>query len=328
MKKAQKLTIAIASLLAVSALTSCAKQEEFLPDDGKSYAAEPIKTKAPVKSNTSDTEEIRTFVFNSTEDVETVSDDDLIYIATHYSAVLDQVSDKKEPEIDLFGVPLAEKTVDGNTYREDVRAYVLQCKLPPTRINVNEPFPDEIFQEYIDEHCKSLISNNGKTGISTKDNEIIYCGENDLYVEYSIRYTEVRTYYENKKLVTHEIPIAYRCCFYKDRLYVNFGDHESLVYFGETAMDKVAPIMKLLLSGEYSGRSIYTEFSETEEAYICTSYHVYTCMGDWGLCDTANLEKVVAVFDKNTHEICNKYGDFFSREVKIPGTYHEIPQRW
>lgn len=40
MKKVKSLTLALTSLLAVSALTACAKQEEFSPGDGRSDIAE------------------------------------------------------------------------------------------------------------------------------------------------------------------------------------------------------------------------------------------------------------------------------------------------
>lgn len=330
MKKRKILTIALISLLAISALTSCARQEGFSPNDEASDITEPLKTKAPGNGGTSNSEEIRKFVFNSAEDVEAISDEDLIYITQHYDSVMEQIS-KENEEIDLLGVPLAEKTVDRKTYREDVRTFVFECKLSPEKINVNEPFPDEILREYIDKFCKDLISSrnfgDGMSSTRTKNEEIICCGENDLYTEYSIRFTEVRSQYENGKYVTREIPNAYRYRFYKNELYVDLGDRLSPVYFGEPAMDKVNLSMETFLSKEFSGRAIYTEFSETEDAYICTSYHVHMSGGDYGLCDTATLESVIAVFDKNTHEIYGRYGEYF-RRVDIPGTYHEPPDIW
>lgn len=332
MKNAKKTAAVLAVLSAVSVFSSCKKAENS-PAEGSFLSSETSFFPVESSSSSSQTskypanslppEEIREFVFNSAEDVEALSGDDMVYLWQNYESVFKMSPNKRiEDEIDLFGVPLAEKTADGNIYREEVSFYVLDCKLPPEEINVNEPFPDEILREYIDEYCKDLISSKNNwlalTGTKTKDEEIICCGENDAYVEYSIRFTEEKTTFENAVLVTREYPRAYRRCFMKNELFVDLGDRSCPVYFGELSMDKV------IHSGMWLDWVLYSEFNETEDAHIFTTYYLRGVSGDFGMSDILYLRKDDIYFDKTTHEMSNREGKI--KDTYIPGTYKPWPE--
>ena len=265
--------------------------------------------------------ELRTFLFQSAEEAESISDEDLIYIAQNKYKTADFISDIDSGGYDLFDIPLMEKEVDGVLYSERVETYVLQSKLPLKEVDVNEEISTEAFQELIDEHCSVLIEAantwDGDTGSRTRDEEIIYCGENDFYVEYSIRYTELRSYYDNDKLVTLELPRAYRRCFLKNELSVEDGNRMGPVYFGELSLEKVKNIEDFDIFVD-SRPSIYRNVQETDTAYVYTNYQIHIIGGDYGLCDRVVLEKVDSCYDKTTHEITNTGTDI--KSVEIPGT--------
>ncbi|MDE7253557.1 MAG: hypothetical protein K2O32_11535 [Acetatifactor sp.] len=265
--------------------------------------------------------ELRTFLFQSADEAEAISDEDLIYIAQNKYKTSDFISDIDSGVYDLFDTPLMEKKVDGVLYRESVEPYILQSKLPLSKVDINEEISDEVFQELIDEHCTWLIEAtntwNGTTGSRTKDEEIIYCGENDYYVEYSIRYTELRTYYQDDILVTHEIPRAYRRCFLKNELSVKNWDSMELVYFGELSLERGKAI------GDFYGfvnsrPSIYRDVQETDSAYVDTNYLIYIIGGDYGVRDVAELMRVDKYYDKITHEITSTSTTI--KSVEMPGT--------
>lgn len=265
--------------------------------------------------------ELRTFLFQSADEAEAISDADLIYIAQNNYKTSDFISDMDSSEYNLFDIPLMEKKVDGVLYSERVEPYILRSKLPLSKVDVNEEISDEVFQELIDEHCAMLIEAtntwNGKTGSRTRDEEVIYCGENEYYVEYSIRYTELRTYYNHNKLVTLEIPRAHRRCFLKNELSVENGDQMGPVYFGELSLDKVKAIGDFYASVN-SIPSIYKNVQETATAYVDTNYLIYIVGGDYGLCDEAVLRKTDKYYDKTTHEIT--YTEMTIKSVELPGT--------
>lgn len=273
--------------------------------------------------------ELRTFLFQSADEAKSISDEDLIYIAQNDFKTSDFISDIDSCEYDLFDIPLMEKEVDGVLYSERVEPYVLQSKLPLSETDTNEEISDEVFQELIDEHCAMLIETSntwdGNTGSRTRDEEIIYCGENDYYVEYSIRYTELRTYYNNNKLVTHEIPRAYRRCFLKNELSVQNGDRMGPVYFGELSLEKVKAIGDFY-SSVNSMPSIYRNVQETDTAYVDTNYLIYIVGGDYGLCDEAVLMKADKYYDKTTHEITDTKTTI--KSVEIPGTENYDTEVW
>ncbi|MBD5130637.1 MAG: hypothetical protein HDT43_12070 [Ruminococcaceae bacterium] len=273
-------------------------------------------------------EELRRFAFNSAEDVEAISDEDLIYISQNNYSTPDFISDIDENIIDLFSVPLSEKETNGYVYKEKVETFLLSSALPIEELNVNESIFDDVLREACEKHCENLIKSatvsQGDTGSRTKDEEIIYCGENDLYAEYSIRFTSIKTMYNNNTLMTYETPRAYRRLFPKNRLTVHIGERGNPVYFGELTLENVKAEMDLMIS--LYGLTVYREVGETENAYIYTSYMINTIGGDWGLCDRAELRKYDNIFDKTTHEQSSK--ETCIRSVEIAGTARYWDNEW
>lgn len=56
---------------------------------------------------------------------------------------------------------------------------------------------DKQLQDFVNESNQNMVS-----GDTFSNTEVIYCGENEDYLMYSIRYTENREYYDNDSLVS------------------------------------------------------------------------------------------------------------------------------
>ncbi|MBD5383584.1 MAG: hypothetical protein HDR72_01115 [Ruminococcaceae bacterium] len=309
-------------------MSGCSLPEEkipFRPDISSPYDSSSSSTEeiVPVQP-----EELRRFVFNSAEEVEAISDEDLIYISQNNYSTRGFISDIDENMIDLFGFPLQEKETNGYVYKEKVETFLLSSALPIEELNVNESIFGDVLREACEKHCENLIKSaavsQGDTGSRAKDEEIIYCGENDLYAEYSIRFTSIKTMYNNNILMTYETPRAYRRLFLKNRLTVHIGERENPVYFGELTLENVKAEMDLMIS--LDGLTVYREVGETENAYIYTSYVINTIGGDWGLCDRAELRRYDNIFDKTTHE--QSSGETCVRSVEIAGTARYWDNEW
>lgn len=296
------------------------RSESSDPSGSSSYSSEET---VPVRP-----EELRRFVFNSAEDVEALSDDDLIFLAnnSHRYSNSDFFSDISDG-VDLFGVPLLDKEINGKLCRERVETYLFQSELPIEELNVNEPIPDSVLREYADEHCGELISYSiwhDDTGRITKDGDIIYCGETDVFLEYSIRYTRVDTTRINGELVTAGLPNAHRRCFFKNKMMVPIENRVVPVYFGELSLESVKAEEDFKLS--LCGGAIYREVSETDGAFVYSLYDTAMEPGDYGCCGKAYLMRYDIIYDKETHEITGNAVKL--KETEIPGTEDWNEEVW
>lgn len=327
----------ILAVLALITLCGCSDQAapsaNDLPDGSSEEIFQPESSSRSDSSSFSSKEkvqpeELRLFVFNSAEDVMALSDNDIIYIANNsfrYSNS-DFFSDIGDG-VDLFGVPLSEQRSNGYVYPENVHTYLFQSELPIEVLNVNEPIPDSVLREYADEHCGRLISYSnwdGYTGRITKDGEIIYCGETDVFLEYSVRYTYEDTTRINGELVTTEMPRATRRCFFKNKMMVDIGERTDPVYFGELSPERVKAEEDFMLS--LYGGAIYREVSETDDAFIYSVYDTAMEPGDYGECGKAYLLRHDSIYDKATHVITGKTTKL--RETLMPGTEDWNEEIW
>lgn len=331
----------IITVLTLAMLCGCSKKaDSIIPESsgdalsGSLASSEKIAENSDTNSelkhaeNPDTSSELKHFGFGSAEEVEAISDEDLVYIAKNNYSTSSFISDIDEDIIDLFGVPLLEKEANGYVCKERAETYLLRSELPIEELDVNESISDDVFRKACEKNCDNLIKAayvwHGDTGSKTKDEVTIRCGENDLYAEYSIRFTDMRTMYLNDTLVTNEIPRAYRRLFLKNRLFVPIDERVVPVYFGELTLENVKAEMDLMIS--LGGLTVYREVGETENAYIYTSYMIVTVGGDYGLCDMAELIRYDNIFDKTTHE--QSSSETCVRRVDIPGTMHYPDNEW
>lgn len=267
------------------------------------------------------------FSFTSVEDVENLSDEDLVMIATGDYSREDFFEEGSFATINLFDVELMVPTEEEpeNTY-ETIRIDILDIE----EIGENHDNHTLISSEFLKEYGAadveySIDLQNTRvpgeaTGILVKDKEIIYCGETDYYVEYSGRYTDCRSLYENDVLVTHNIPRADRFVYMKTfvRCYYDNGYRQMLL--GELNIDYVQQQMDYFMNGIEWYTMVYRETEETEDSYIYTYYYVTLSGGDWGINDEAVLFKEAIQIDKDTHILYHNYYYEPVKSVEIPGT--------
>lgn len=277
--------------------------------------------------NTKEQAVLKKYNFQSAEEAEHIAEEDLLWIAQNPYHTGDFIPELGEGGYELFGIPLMEQEIEGVLYKENIEPYIFQSEKSLEDVNVNEEISPQVLQDSIDRHCRKLIDGantwDGDTGSITKNEEIIYCGETEQYVQYSIRYTEVRTYYSNNRKITVEIPRAHRRCFRKNILSVPRTDYMGPVYFGQLTKEKVLAEEDFDLQCSQEP-CIFRQLTENEEEYIYTAYLIRIIGGDYGMCDEAVLYKYDAVYNKETHKINNV--DTIIKGVSIPGTENYVDE--
>ena len=308
------------------------KLSESVKDSESAEPSELIENSAVIEDSQSENPVKKEFVFESAEEVENISDEDLITIASTNYTMDDFFEAGSFATIDLFDVPMMVPTEEKpeNTY-EYIMINILYSEDITEEIDLETPLSSDFINEYAQKDVVEFMNMQNsrepgeETGVLVKDEESIFCGETDSYTEYSARYTDSRSLYENDILVTHNIPRAYRRVYMKSM--VQFSDMEGrpLVMLGNLSKEYVQE--QLDYFNNRDAMIIYREVTEDENSYIYTYYYARITYGDYGLNNTANLRKHSFVVDKETHVI--KYGaEEYIKEVEIMGTATDYPEEW
>ena len=138
-------------------------------------------------------------------------------------------------------------------------------------------------------------------------------------MEYSGRYTDCRSLYENNVLVTYNIPRAYRFVYMKTFAMCNYDNGYRVMLLGELNKDYVQQQLDYFMIGADYHTTIYRQTEETEDSYIYTYYSVCISGGDWGIDDEVVLCKETIKVDKETHILYFDYSESI-KSVVIPGT--------
>lgn len=167
---------------------------------------------------------------------------------------------------------------------------------------------DKQLQDFVNESNQNMVS-----GDTFSNTEVIYCGENEDYLMYSIRYTENREYYDNDSLVSKKIPRAYRIIYPKRKCSVQSDAGLCMGIVGELTAETVYRCMDLssALSDE---PVVYRSFHEESTTYVYEAYIVQIAYGDWGLDDSVCIQKETYTVDKITHLVDLTY-DTVDRKV-------------
>ena len=302
----------LCSIIAVVLMTGCARKDGVLVGDSVSTA-----TEAPV--------ELKEYHFHSAEEVEQMSDEDLIFIAQNASRyeTADFLGEGDFAQIDLYGVPLKEEC------NERVTVNFFWHRDLQGELDVTASIPEKEFNRLVQEDIESIYFYAGgkepgeDTGWVVLNEETVFCGENDTYAEYSIRYTDRNSVYLDNALTTTDIPRAYREIYLKNYI-LETNDEELRGYLlGELSLDYVKEQLDVLHSGYEP--IIYREIVETKKEYIYTYYYTGMSHGDYGVNDEARLMRRTQVIDKETH--VSLMGEAWElREVEIEGTARDLSE--
>ena len=261
-------------------------------------------------NNTDDTiigseETNKEFTFTSAEEIENISDEDLTYILNHDYKTYDFFPEGEYGEVDLFGVELQVPTED---CPEATAEYITVVVLSNSSEDLNTLKDSQQIKTYAGVKLMDSIYSHqtmysgDRTGIAVKDAEALYCGETETYVEYSARFTESRSYYDNRELVTTEIPRAYRYVYMKSIVKSVTDDSTQLIMLGELSKEYVEEQLDIYLSSSHD-LTLYREVTEDEGHYFYTRYYAYMVYGDYGVNDCACLYKETIIVDKDTHVV-------------------------
>lgn len=224
--------------------------------------------------------------FHSVDELQNLSETELKGIAEKDYRTEDFISDLSCGEIDLFGVPMTEE--------ERFIFYPLRLEAP---VDMAAPLTAEQLQKMVKQYNQNMTS-----GDTFSNVEVLFCGENEDYLMYSIRYTENREHLSDDSLVSKAIPRAYRIIYPKRECSVQSDAGLCMGIVGELTADTVYRSMDL--SSALSEEPIvYRTFYEDTTAYVYEAYSVQLTYGDWGMEDSVCIQKETYTIDKVTHLI-------------------------
>ncbi|MCL1866509.1 MAG: hypothetical protein FWF82_03790 [Oscillospiraceae bacterium] len=150
-----------------------------------------------------------------------------------------------------------------------------------------------------------------------------YLGENDYYYMFRAEYTHEWDF--SSKVMY----IMRRVVFKEDALYRTFNNqvgsyNEIRALDGKSVLDLLDTMTFFRFIQWTSARVIHREFEETDSEYLYTYYAVSITYGDWGINNTAVLEKSCIGVDKKTGKITYHINSEYIKEVEIEGTAPRI----
>ncbi len=261
----------------------------------------PVNTKG--NDIAAENEPLKQFSFSSEEDICNLSDEDVIYLATHNYKTSDFVEDFKADPYNDFGTPL-----EGY---EIFEPYMLDLGGERQDYDVNKKISDQDFKKLTEEHMNSLIVYD--------DIEVVYFGETENYVEYGLASSQQYGFT--------------RRCFYRnifmlsDTLDGHF--YAGPYYLGELTIDNVLSEEDFELSYFFGSYLLWREVEERQDAIVYTCYSPnWKQFGDYderGENQKAQIIKSETFYDKDTHRITRE--SIAIRSVDIPDTklYYDEP---
>lgn len=287
-------------ILSALFLTACAVSQEEV--------SEPIQiTESVSETVPEETKPVSKPDFSSAEKIEAISDEDLITLYDYWNHHTDSSAFIPDyTTIDFFGRELTEAIrIITPDYRE--------------KDHIPELIQKEVHRiTDTDEINKGKKLDNGDTVYEARDVNLILCGENDDYIEYSLCYTDVRQRYHHSELITEEFPRATRYVYLKNVLY----DEENNQYHYTGEMSAEAVHSAIDLANQHM--NLFRTVTETEYSfdYLCYYYHMVG--GDYGLNSSGTLKKRIISIDKETGIITNldegQPEEVIIRKCEIPGT--------
>lgn len=260
--------------------------------------------------------------FTSSEEVEQIPDEDLIFINQHPYKTVDFYEDGEFKELDLFGIE-----PDKDIY-ETVSIETFWLKDLEIDLDVTKPLPEDEFQRLVDNDIEMMYyyANTQKPDDETGDivvsKDTFFCGENDLYAEYSVRYTQRRTMYKNDKLTSTDIPRAYRQVYLKNYIIETNVHNWSGYLLGELSADYVKEQLDVFHSYD-TNPILYRTVIEQDNRYIYSTYYTSFEYNGWGKNNVVILWNHKKYINKDTHKVTSTMPSEM-RRAEIPGTENDV----
>ncbi len=273
------------------------------------------------KNEEATSEKQRKFCFHSAEEVEQMSDDDLVYINQHRYDTVDFYEEGEFVPLDLFGVELDDALYE-NIWLDFFWLQELEIEL-----DVTQPIPEDEFERLVQKDIEEMYSNaevdrpGEETGCKVISEDTFICGENDLYAEYSVRYTERNTYRQNGELVSTDIPRVYRKLYLKNYIVETNIEEWRAYLLGELSAEYVKEQLDVFYTT--GNPIIYREVVEEEDCYVYIMYFTTFEYCEAGVNNEVILWRKTEVVDKETHLVT--FGDMEEiRRAQIEGTEWDV----
>ena len=246
-------------------------------------------------------EVLNTYTFSSEDDIFKLSDDDVLYLATHDYKTCDFIDDFKAEPYSDFGIPLGDL--------ERFEPVLLDPGGERQDYDLNKKISDQDFKKLADDYMNDFMGD--------LDWKIDRVGETDHYVEY--RYASPQ-----------EVGFGRRC-FYRNMFMIGEKiegrDYAGPVYLGELTVDNVLSEGDFYLSFDGDPHILWRAVEEQKFAIVYTYYYPdLKEIGDYderGENQKAEILRSKIIYDKETHRITQE--TIVVRSVNIPGTTLYIP---
>lgn len=173
---------------------ACASQKDKMDSSDKNNSVE-VTEKA--NSDSKHTEK-KKYTFTSSEEIETISDEDFVYIVSNGYVIYDFCEEGSYHKVELFDTEEASTKGSAEVSQECIRPIVADIEELVGFNYSDSTIPSECMTTYAKAYIADYLERQNtkapgeETGSVVKDEEIVFCGETDSYVGYSIRYTESR----------------------------------------------------------------------------------------------------------------------------------------
>ncbi len=263
------------------------------------------------------------FAFASAEEIDNISDEDLLYIYNHDYDTYDFFPEGEYTGIDYFGMEMLVPTETCPDAPTECMLFFIEDCFSIDESELNSVIDSQKMKTFAEvDITDSIYSCNTsyaeyEPGKTIDDFKLILCGENDSYVEYTSTYTEINRFYDNNRvLVSNETQRAYRWIYMKSLVYTKVEDKRQLIMLGELSVDYVKEQMDIY---NYYNKStvLYREVAEEEDCYIYTCYYIHPMIGGEAQSSELYLLKEVIQIDKESHKVQYKSAEVV-KTVDIP----------
>lgn len=283
--------------------------------------SEDIGDSKELESHTEEPE--KEFAFASVEEIENISDEDLLYIYNHNYDTYDLFAEGEYTEIDYFGKEMLVPTETCPDAPTECMLFFIEDCFSIDESELNSVIDSQKMKTFAEVDITDAIYSCNTSyieyepGKAIDDFKLILCGENDSYVEYTSTYTEINRYYDdNRVLVSNETQRAYRWIYMKSLVYTKVEDKRQLIMLGELSLDYVKEQMDIY--NDYNKSTVlYREVAEEEDCYIYTCYYIHPMIGGEAQSSELYLLKEVIQIDKESHKVQYKSAEIV-KTVDIP----------
>lgn len=322
----KKRVVFVAGVIA-TVFCACASQNDRMHSSEKNFSNSLEDTEKA--SSDSQSAEKKKFTFTTAEEIENISDEDLVYIVSNDYVIYDFCEEGNYHKVDLFDVEGTSVNDSSELSAGYIRPIVADIEELDGFNDSNGSIPSECITSYATDYIANYLKvQNTKepgeeTGSTVKNEEIVFCGETDSYMGYRVRYTESRSMYNNDVLVTHEIPRVDYSVYMKNLLWTAGENSRQLLMLGELSEEYVEEQLDIYMLPKVGGM-LYREVMEAEDCYLYTYYYAYMVYGDFGIDNEVQLCKQVIAIDKESHEVYYRNEERI-KEVILVGSAQDWP---